>query len=234
MAMRNPYSAYQKFTKKNPNPSPVEAKAASITPQTVATKEVEATETVTPTPSLPSVREGFQPQRQKPINPKLYEMKKNPGLKAELGQERIKSLEVDEDHQERISTESPKASEKKPVNPYLQSKVMTASPEELVLMLYDGAIRFMNQAVINIEGDNKQAAHESSIRAQAIVTELMGGLNMDIDLSANLMSLYDYLHYVMVEANINKDAQQGRQAIELLRELRETWQEAMKLHRAGK
>lgn len=234
MAMRNPYSAYQQFAKKNPaKPTAGEGETTTSTSEkTTAAPPVGAPATTSPT--LASVKEGFQPARQKPINPKMYEMKKKTTLSGENGQERVKMVEVDEETLDEASDEWARPVEKKPVNPYLQSKVMTASPEELVLMLYDGAIRFMNQAVVHLEAGNKPSAHESSIRAQAIVAELMGGLNMDIELSRNLMSLYDYLQYVMVGANIDKDVDKSRHAIELLRELRETWQEAMKLHRAGK
>ena len=229
MAMRNPYSAYQQFAKKNPaKPTAGEGETTASTPETPKDQ------TPPTAPALASVKEGFQPPRQKPINPKMYEMKKNATLNGEHGQERVKMVEVDEETMGEAANEQAKPVEKKPANPYLQSKVMTASPEELVLMLYDGAIRFMNQAVVHLEASNKPSAHESSIRAQAIVAELMGGLNMDMEISKNLMSLYDYLQYVMVGANIDKDVDKSRHAIELLRELRETWQEAMKLHKAGK
>ena len=238
MAMRNPYAAYQKFAKKKPlngeNGQPHQVSAAeetAVEPTETPAKEETSPAAAPPVTPLAGVKESFQPQRQKLQNPRLYQMNKHVTLKEEEG---ANSEPRDSQGLEDGMTEKTlKPADKKPVNPYLQSKVMTATPEELVLMLYDGAIRFMNQAVVQLEAENKPAAHEASIRAQAIVAELMGGLNMDVEISANLMSLYDYLQYVMVNANIHKNVDQSRHAIEMLRELRETWQEAMKLHRAS-
>ncbi|NLY43710.1 MAG: flagellar export chaperone FliS [Clostridiaceae bacterium] len=118
-------------------------------------------------------------------------------------------------------------------NHYLENAVMTATPEELTLMLYDGAIKFMNQAVVHIQMKNIQGAHNAIIRAQDIFSELMSSLNMEYEVSKGLYSLYDFIYSSLIQANLSKDAEQIREMISLTRELRETWAQAIKIARKG-
>ena len=67
------------------------------------------------------------------------------------------------------------------VNPYLKTKIMTASPEELRLMLFDGAIKFASQARAGIESKNHEASFDNIMRAQKIVLELSTSLNHEVD-----------------------------------------------------
>ena len=95
-------------------------------------------------------------------------------------------------------------------------------------MLYDGCIRFIKQAVERINNKNMQEAHDAIIRAQDIILEFMSTLDMNYEISQNLLALYDYMHGQLIEANIQKDADILQEVLELLTELRDTWAEAVK------
>lgn len=119
-------------------------------------------------------------------------------------------------------------------NPYQQYRidaVMTASPEELTLMLYDGIIRFLNQAKEAILSQDMQTAHEKLLRVQDILNELNATLDRSYDISSNLASIYDYLIRKVVQANIKKDVGYIDEVLEFARDLRNTWQQAMKIAR---
>ena len=112
-------------------------------------------------------------------------------------------------------------------NQYQQNSVMTATPEELTLMLYNGAIKFVNIAKLSIEDKNIKKAHEALIRAQDIITELNATLNMDYEISKNLRSLYEFMLDQLVDANIKKEIEPLDEVLELLTELRDTWKEVI-------
>ncbi|WHH61692.1 flagellar export chaperone FliS [Petroclostridium sp. X23] len=118
-------------------------------------------------------------------------------------------------------------------NQYLENAVLSASPEELTLMLYDGALKFMNQAIIHIQMKNIEKSHMTIVRAQDIFTELMSTLNMDYEMSQNLYSLYEFINNSLMQANIKKDTDLLREMITFTRELRETWAQAMKIAKKG-
>lgn len=104
---------------------------------------------------------------------------------------------------------------------------MTATPEELTLMLYNGAIKFVNIAKLSIENKNIKKAHEALIRAQDIIIELNATLNMDYEISKNLRSLYEFILDRLVDANIKKEIEPLDEVLELLTELRDTWKEVI-------
>lgn len=113
-------------------------------------------------------------------------------------------------------------------NRYFETQVQTAPPENLVLMLYNGALRFAAQAVADLDAGRMQDAHNSLIRAQDIISELAGSLNMDMgEISRNLLGLYDYMQYRLIQANINKIAEPIREVVTMLTELRDSWAEAI-------
>jgi flagellar protein FliS len=112
-------------------------------------------------------------------------------------------------------------------NQYQQNSVMTATPEELTLMLYNGAIKFVNIAKLSIENKNIKKAHEALIRAQDIIIELNATLNMDYEISKNLRSLYEFILDRLVDANIKKEIEPLDEVLELLTELRDTWKEVI-------
>jgi len=110
---------------------------------------------------------------------------------------------------------------------YLEQKVMTASPEELTLMLYEGAIKFIKQAIIfNNEGLIEKTSN-AILRAQAIFSELRATLNTDYDVSVGMDQLYEYVLFRLVEANIGKDNSILDEVLEMSEDFRNTWKEAM-------
>lgn len=112
---------------------------------------------------------------------------------------------------------------------YKQNSILTASPEELTLMLYNGLIKFIMIARKAIEEKDIPKAHESIIRAQDIVNEFKASLNMQYEISHNLNMLYDYFLDRLLEANIRKDTAILDEVLRFVRELRDTWAQAMKI-----
>lgn len=104
---------------------------------------------------------------------------------------------------------------------------MTASPEELVLMLFNGIIRFVNEAKQAIDDKNIERAHNSITRAQDIVLELMSTLDMQYDISKNLYSIYDYISRRLIEANLKKDKVALDEVESLVSDLKDTWGKAI-------
>jgi len=109
---------------------------------------------------------------------------------------------------------------------YLKTKVMTASPAELRLMLIDGAIRFAEQAKRGYEERNFESAFDGTTKAQNILMELMNSLRPDQspDLCARLSALYTFMYKSLVEASTTRDARLVEEVLTLLRFERETWQ----------
>lgn len=112
---------------------------------------------------------------------------------------------------------------------YQRNQVQTSSPGELTLMLYNGLVRFIKQAAISLEERNIEEAHTRILRAQDIVSELMVTLNMDYDISKQLLSLYDYMKQTLIEANMRKDREKLAEAEDMAIQLRDTWAQALKL-----
>ena len=125
--------------------------------------------------------------------------------------------------------ESVSAVEEKPLNPYFVNSVMTASPAKLTLMLYDGALRFINESIKHIEDKSFDKAHAANIRAQDIYVELMSTLNRDYEIAEPMFNLYAFILDSLVKANVKKDAALLRDMIGLTQEFRDTWAEAMKI-----
>lgn len=120
-------------------------------------------------------------------------------------------------------------------NPYLkqyqQSQIQTAPPEQILIMLYDGAIQFLNKALVALENKNIQESHNNIIGAQNIIMEFMNTLNIEIggDVAKNLYSLYEYLHYRLIQANINRNPDMVKEVLAHLKDLKLTWEEAIRI-----
>jgi len=112
---------------------------------------------------------------------------------------------------------------------YKKNMVTTATPQELTLMLYNGLIRFLKQAVMGLDEKSIEKAHNNIIKAQDILFEFMRTLDMDYEISNSLFALYDYMNTRLVEANISKDKVIVEEVVEYAEELRDTWAQAMKL-----
>ena len=116
------------------------------------------------------------------------------------------------------------------INPYLRTKIMTAGPEELRLMLYDGAIKFCRQAVDAIGKQQWEPMYNALTRAQKIVLELSTSLNHDVapEMTGKLSALYNYVYRRLVDANLERDTTPVHECVELLEYERETWVMVMK------
>lgn len=111
---------------------------------------------------------------------------------------------------------------------YQQTQVNTASPADLTLMLYKGAIRFINGSKAAILKGNMEEANYYNLRAQDIIRELLITLNMEIPLSKDLAAMYNYMIRRLIEANIKKDADLLDEVKGYCEEFAITWSQAMK------
>jgi len=117
------------------------------------------------------------------------------------------------------------------VDQYKKNSILTAAPETILIMLYDGAINFLLRAKIAIDEKNIEAAHINISKTQKIIREFMDTLDMETggDMAQNLYRLYEYLHYRLVQANIKKDNDMIDEVLKHLRSLKQTWEEAIKI-----
>ncbi len=113
---------------------------------------------------------------------------------------------------------------------YNNNKVMTASPAELTLMLYDGAIKFCNLAIVGIEKRDVQKAHTNIVKAQRIIDYLRQTLDMKYAVAQDFENIYSYLSTRLVEANVKKDIDIVKEVNEHLHSVRDTWREVMKIN----
>ena len=116
-------------------------------------------------------------------------------------------------------------------NAYKQNSVTTASPGELTLMLYNGCLKFLNKAKQAIQEKNIQEKNTNLIKAQAIISELMATLNMDIEISKQMLPLYEYMNHRLVEAYIQNDVAIIEEVEGLVTEFRDTWKEVIRINR---
>jgi len=122
----------------------------------------------------------------------------------------------------------------KAANEYLKAKVLTATAEQLQMLLYDGAIRFCEKAAAGLEQKQYDVSYSALSRAQKILLELHGSLKHNVapELCANLASLYMWCYKRLVDANLKRDKEAVDQALQILRYQRETW--ALLLERLGR
>lgn len=115
-----------------------------------------------------------------------------------------------------------------PYQAYQRNSVLTASKEELTLMLYNGAIKFCNQSLEALKEKDIQKAHIYNIRVQDIIAELQSTLDLQYPIAIELDALYTFIRELLIDSNVSKNAEKLAQAKEFLVELRDVWQEAMK------
>ncbi|CRZ35203.1 flagellar protein FliS [Herbinix hemicellulosilytica] len=116
---------------------------------------------------------------------------------------------------------------------YKDNKILTASPAELTLMLYEGAIKFCNMALIAIEKNDVEKANQNIIKAENIITELRATLDFTYPVANQFEMVYDYIFRRLVEANIKKDKEILEEALKYIRDMRDTWKEVMKAAKTG-
>lgn len=112
---------------------------------------------------------------------------------------------------------------------YQSNQVTTATPADLTLMLYNGALKFIKQTKSAIEEKNLEKAHECSLKVQNILYELMSTLNNDYEISKDFLKLYEYMLQRTIEANLRKDMATLSEVEDLFVQFRDTWKEAMLL-----
>lgn len=115
---------------------------------------------------------------------------------------------------------------------YNRSRIMTASPAELTLMLYDGAIKFCNIALMAIEKNDMERAHNYIIKVERIVDEFRTTLDPKYEVSKDFDRVYEYIAGRLLEANIKKDPEILTEVNTHLRSMRDTWKKVMEANAA--
>lgn len=116
---------------------------------------------------------------------------------------------------------------------YNRNKVLTASPAELTLLLYEGAIKFCNIAIIGLEQNDMEKVHNNIIKVENIIEEFQATLNHKYAVAEDFDKIYKYIYNLLVEANIKKDKELLEQALNELRGMRDTWKEVMAKAKQG-
>ena len=116
---------------------------------------------------------------------------------------------------------------------YKNNSIKTASPAELTLMLYEGAIKFCNIAMMGIEEKDIEKAHNNIKRVEDIITEFQCTLDHKYPVAKDFDNVYNYLKQRLLEANISKDKEILGEVLKYLREMRDTWKEVMRLTKNG-
>lgn len=111
---------------------------------------------------------------------------------------------------------------------YQRQKILTATPAELTLMLYDGAIKFLNMAIMAIEKKDYEKAHNNIMKTQRIIDEFRSTLNFKYPVAAEFEKVYEYISRRLVWANVKKDIEIIEECLGHLRGMRDTWKEVMK------
>ena len=105
---------------------------------------------------------------------------------------------------------------------------MTASPAELTLMLYEGAIKFANLAIAGMETNDIEKAHTNIIKVERIIEEFQSTLDHKYPVAKDFDEVYNYLMMRLREANLKKDKEIMEEVLKHLRTMRDTWKEVMK------
>ena len=117
---------------------------------------------------------------------------------------------------------------------YNNSKVLTASPAELTLMLYDGAIKFSNIAIMAIEKKDIEKAHNNIVKVEKIINEFRATLDSKYEVSKDFDRVYVYLLQRLLEGNVKKDPEILEEVNTHLRSMRDTWKQVMEANRTTK
>lgn len=114
---------------------------------------------------------------------------------------------------------------------YNNNKIMTASPAELTLMLYEGAIKFCNIAIDAAEQKNVMKTHSNIVKVENIIAYLRNTLDMQYAVAKEYDRMYDYLQRRLFQANMKKDVEILKEVNTHLRSIRDTWKEVMRINR---
>ena len=118
---------------------------------------------------------------------------------------------------------------------YKQAQVTTQDQGTLILMLYDGCVRFLKTSLVKMEANDIEGTHANLVRAKNIISELISSLDQDTsgELGQSLVQLYTYMYNKLIDANINKNAAHIEEVINLMAELRDGWQAVIKPPKAN-
>lgn len=114
---------------------------------------------------------------------------------------------------------------------YKNSKILTASPAELTLMLYEGAIKFCNIAITAVEQKDIQKAHINIVKVEKIIDHFRKTLDMKYPVAQDFERVYVYLEQRLMEANVKKDKAILEEILGHLHSMRDTWKEVMRINR---
>ena len=117
---------------------------------------------------------------------------------------------------------------------YANNKIMTASPADLTLMLYEGAIKFCNLAITAVEAKEVEKAHNNIMKVERIIEEFQVTLDHKYPVAEDFDNVYSYLITRLREANLKKDQEILEEVLGHLRTMRDTWKEVMRLAKAEK
>ena len=115
-----------------------------------------------------------------------------------------------------------------PYEQYQRNKILTATPSEVTLMLYEGAIKFCNIAIMAIENNDMEKAHTNIMKTQRIMEEFRNTLDRKYEVAEDFDRIYGYVLRRLFDANIKKDKEILEEVNGHLRSLRDTWKEVMK------
>jgi len=115
------------------------------------------------------------------------------------------------------------------VKQYQKSSIETASREQILIMLYDGAIQFLNKARVAMQNKEHEAIHNNLIGAQNIIQEFINSMDREIapQLAENLISLYEYFIRRLVQANMKRQIEPIDEVLKYLKSLKATWEQAI-------
>lgn len=116
---------------------------------------------------------------------------------------------------------------------YAKNKILTASPAELTLMLYEGAIKFTNIGIVAIEKNDMMKANTNIQKAERIIAELRGTLDMKYEVAKDFDNVYEYIGWCLLQGNVKKDISKLEEALKHMRTMRDTWKEVMELNKQG-
>ena len=116
---------------------------------------------------------------------------------------------------------------------YQNTKVNTASPAELTLMLYDGAVKFTHMAIMALEKGDLEQCHNNVQKAKKIIVEFRSTLNFDYEVAKDFDRVYDYIYWTLVQGNMKKDKDMLEEALKRIKEMRDTRKEVMEKNKAS-
>lgn len=106
-----------------------------------------------------------------------------------------------------------------------QNKILTASPQEVITLLYDGAIKFCNMALLGFENNDIEKININIQKAERIIEELVSSLNFDYPVSNDFLNIYKFIYQLLLDANVKKDKEKLERALVELREIKDIWRQ---------